>query len=75
MQGGGWQGWLAGIMIGAVAVAGGCGSPESGTQVNRTQAQTEGRAAARKVLAEQKKQAMAEGVKGQTQGRRTRRTP
>ena len=50
MQGRGWRGLLAGVMIGSVAAAGGCGSSDSGTQVERTKEQTERGAAAKKKI-------------------------
>jgi hypothetical protein len=62
-----WRGLLAGIMTGSVAVAGGCGSWESGSQVEPTKEQMELRAKAKKAISAGKKQANAERMKGQMQ--------
>ena len=62
-----WRGLLAGIMIGSVAVAGGCGSWESGSQVELTKEQMELRAKAKQATSAAKKQANAERIKVQMQ--------
>jgi hypothetical protein len=67
MQGRLWRGLLAGIMIGSVAVAGGCGSGESGSQVEPTKEQMELKAKRKQATSAAKKQANAERIKGQMQ--------
>ena len=58
---------MAGIMIGSVAVAGGCGSWESGSQVEPTKEQMELRGKAKQATSAGKKQANAERIKDQMQ--------
>ena len=65
MQGRHCRGLLAGIMIGSVAVAGGCGSWESGSQVEPTKEQMELRAKRKKATSAWNKQANAERLKQQ----------
>jgi hypothetical protein len=63
MQARGWRGLLAGIMIGTVAAAGGCGSSESGSQLMRTQAEEARLEATKKAMADEKKQQRLEQMK------------
>jgi hypothetical protein len=62
-----WRGLLAGIMIGSVAVAGGCGSWESGSQVEPTKYQMELKAKRRKATSASIEQANAVRRKQQMQ--------
>ena len=64
MQARGWRGLLAGVMIGSVAAAGGCGSGGS-DHIEISKERREMKIANRKEMREQKKQEMAEKAKNQ----------
>ena len=70
MQARGWRGLLAGVMIGSVAAAGGCGSGGSETQIEISKERRELKTANRKEMREQMKQAMEEKTKNPAQGKR-----
>ena len=68
MQARGWRGLLAGVMIGSVVAAGGCGSGGSGTQIEIPKDRREIKAANRKKIMEQKNQEMEEKTKNRARG-------
>jgi hypothetical protein len=68
VQARGWRGLLAGVMIGAVAAAGGCGSGGSGTHIEISKDRREIKTANRKKILEQKKQEMEERTKNAARG-------
>ena len=68
MQAHGWRGLLAGVMIGSVAAAGGCGSGGSETQIEISKERQEIKAANRKKMREQKKEEMEEKTNNRARG-------
>jgi hypothetical protein len=72
VQARGWRGLLAGVMIGSVAAAGGCGSGSSETQIEISKERRELKIANRKEMREQMKQAMEEKTKNPVQGKQRR---
>jgi hypothetical protein len=69
MQARGWRGLLAGVMIGSVAAAGGCGSGGSDTQIEISKERRELKIANRKEMREEKKQEMEERTKNPARGK------
>jgi hypothetical protein len=72
VQARGWRGLLAGVMIGSVAAAGGCGSGGSGTHIEISKERRELKIENRKQMREQMKQAMEEKTKNRAQGTQRR---
>jgi hypothetical protein len=68
VQARGCRGLLAGVMIGSLAAAGGCGSGGSGTQIEISKERQEIKTANRKKIMEQKKQEMEEKTKNRARG-------
>jgi len=76
VQARGWRGLLAGVMIGSVAAAGGCGSGGSETQIEISKERREIKTANRKKILEEKKQEMEEKTKNRARGNmRSRQGP
>ena len=73
MQARGWRGLLAGVMIGSVAAAGGCGSGGSETHIEISKERRETKTANRKKVWAEKKQELEEKTKNRAQGKQARR--